>query len=432
MRTSSRSLALVVSIFSFALPLIAQPQRKPDAKRILNNMFRAYSRLASYRDEGILVTTNDEPTGGTIEKMPFKTFFKRPNLFRFEWTEYGITKLGRVYLIWCNGKEAFTYWEPDRYEKNESLSSAIAGATGVSSGAASNVSVFLMPEKYWSSPLQRLVNVSLLGEDVFEGVRCYHIKAAEGEDLVELWVGKTDFLLHKLRQETRSREGVRIKEEIRRKIQVDQAIPEIVFNYKPPIPLTPPKDPDIALIEKLLHPGPPVWSEFRSDEGRFNILMPEKPVPQTSTFETKGGRFVEHTFTASHGLLVCVVGYMDIPKQSLSANNVDILFDSTRDTFIKAVGGKLASENPLSLDGHTGREIKALLFQGEVRLRQFLVDDRLYQLYVMKADNVVDSDAEIFSKFFASFKLIPPPKSIEAFRVVCFEQDLVFFAQNNN
>jgi hypothetical protein len=59
---------------------------------------------------------------------------------------------------------------------------------------------------------------------------------------------------------------------------------------------------------------------------------------------------------------------MDIPKQSLSANNVDILFDSTRDTFIKAVGGKLASENPLSLDGHPGREIKALLFHGEVRL----------------------------------------------------------------
>jgi hypothetical protein len=50
----------------------------------------------------------------------------------------------------------------------------------------------------------------------------------------------------------------------------------------------------------------------------------------------------------------------------------------------------------------------------------------------MKADNVVDSDAEIFSKFFASFKLIPPPKSIAALRLVCFAPDLVFFAPTNN
>src|SRR5689334_17120745 len=87
MKTTSRNLA-VVAILWFALPLVAQTPRRTDATSILSNMFRVYSRLASYQDEGILVTTNDEPTGGTIEKMPFKTFFKRPHLFRFEWTEF--------------------------------------------------------------------------------------------------------------------------------------------------------------------------------------------------------------------------------------------------------------------------------------------------------------------------------------------------------
>ena len=125
MRTTSRCIALVVAILSSGLPIMAQAQKKADATRILNNMFRVYSRLASYQDEGILVTTNDEATGGTIEKMPFKTFFKRPNLFRFEWTDFGITKLGRTKLMWFNGKEAFTYWEPDIYEKEESLRLAL-------------------------------------------------------------------------------------------------------------------------------------------------------------------------------------------------------------------------------------------------------------------------------------------------------------------
>jgi len=191
---------------------MAQGQRKIDATRILHKMFRVYSRLASYQDEGILVTTNDEATGGTIEKMPFKTFFKRPNLFRFEWIDYGITKLGRTKLVWFNGKEAFTYWEPDRYEKEESLSLAVAGASGASSRAASTVSDLLLPGELRTSTLNRLVKVSLLGEDVFEGVRCYRITASEVDDPIELWVGKNDFLLRKLRRETKLDDMLWIRE----------------------------------------------------------------------------------------------------------------------------------------------------------------------------------------------------------------------------
>jgi hypothetical protein len=53
---------------------MAQAQRKIDATRILNKVFTVYSRLASYQDEGILVTTNDEATGGAIEKCHSRRF----------------------------------------------------------------------------------------------------------------------------------------------------------------------------------------------------------------------------------------------------------------------------------------------------------------------------------------------------------------------
>ena len=413
MRTTSQCLALMVAILSFGLPIMAQAQKKADATRILNNMFTVYSRLASYQDEGILVTTNDEATGGTIEKMPFKTFFKRPNLFRFEWTDFGITKLGRTKLMWFNGKEAFTYWEPDSYEKEESLILAVAGASGASSGTAYTVSELLLPNELGNSTLKRLVKVSLLGEDVVEGVNCYRIKATEVSNLLELWVGKNDFLLRKLRRETKFPDRLWIREEIRRKIQVDHSIPEVVFNFKPPIPLTPRKDFDIS---KLLDPGPPAWSEFRSDEGRFRVLMPEKPRSQASTIETPQGRFEQHVFVASHNLLVCMIAYTDIPKQLLVANNVDGLFDGVRDQFIKEAGGKLASESSLSLDGHPGREIKLIMFRGELRLRLFLVGDRLYQLSVINSDN---SDEESLNKFFASFKLNSIIKPIAATERLC-------------
>lgn len=143
-------------------------------------------------------------------------------------------------------------------------------------------------------------------------------------------------------RETKYDDRLRIREEIRRKIQVDQSIPEVVFNYKPPIPLTPRKDTDIEDLNKLLNPGPTIWSEFRSDEGRFTVLMPEKPISQASTVETAQGRFETHSFVASHHPLICMVVYSDIPKQLVVANNVDGFFDGVRDQFIKEVGGKLA------------------------------------------------------------------------------------------
>lgn len=412
MNISSRCLALVITILSSGLPLMAQVPQKRDATSILNNMFRVYSRLGSYQDEGLLVTTNDGPTGGTIEKMPFKTSFKRPNLFLFEWTDYTISKLGRTHVIWSNGKESFTYWEPDLYEKAESLSLAVAGATGITARTVNTVSDLLLPDELGPSTLKGLTKISILGDEVIEGVRCYHLKATAVDEPVELWIGKTDFLLRKFRRETKFSDTLRITEQLRRKIQVDHSLPELVFNYKPPIPLKPRKDTALD-VDKMLNPGPPAWSEFRSEEGQFTVLMPGKPQSQSSTIETMQGRFDQHSFVASHDLIVYMVGYTDMPKQSLASNDAEGIFDGFRDQFLRQLGGKLASETPLTRDGYPGRDIKVHMFQGDLPLRLFLVGDRLFHLTVISPGK---SDEESTNKFFTSFKLFSTTKRIAAVR----------------
>jgi hypothetical protein len=146
MKSISLCLALSAAILLSGLPTLAQRQQKVDATTILNRTFAVYERLTSYQDEGILVNTHDEPTGGTIEKIPFKTFFKTPNLFRFEWTDYGLTKVGKTKMIWFNGKDAYTYWEPDVFEKEERPGLAVAGATGISYGSVHTVLDLLIRE----------------------------------------------------------------------------------------------------------------------------------------------------------------------------------------------------------------------------------------------------------------------------------------------
>ena len=417
MKTTLLFLILAVALLSSGLTATAQPQRKPDATTILNNVRAKYSRLTSYQDEGILVTTHDEPTGGLIEKMPFKTYFKRPKLFRFEWTYYGISKLGQTKMIWFDGKEAFSYWEPDRYEKEKSFSMAVAGASGITYGAVHTVTDLLLPDEFSASILNRLTNISLAGEESFEEIPCFRIEATDRDERIELWVGKADFLLRKIKRERKAGDDSWINEETRRKIQVDQSIPEIVFNYKPSIPLTTAKYVDSKELDALVNPVPPVWTEFRSEEGRFTVWLPGKPVTQTASVDTPQGRFEHHVFAASHGSLVCSVAYTDLPKTILAGNNVDAIFDGIRDQFIKEVGGKLASESPLTLDGHSGREIKVLMFSGELRLRFILVGDRVYMLSLLQMEKTPESGDEIPNKFFPSFKFNPITKPVAVLRV---------------
>ena len=91
-------------------------QRKITPQTIMNRMAQRYANCSSYQDVGVVETTHNEANSARIERMPFKTYFVRPQFFRFEWIDYFPWKDGRTRIVWSDGKEAFTYWEPDLYE----------------------------------------------------------------------------------------------------------------------------------------------------------------------------------------------------------------------------------------------------------------------------------------------------------------------------
>ena len=71
-------MVILVSFILLVTPT-AIGQISSNAKTILRLMAQKYSRLETYQDDGVVITTYDEETGGRIEKLPFKTSFKRPN-----------------------------------------------------------------------------------------------------------------------------------------------------------------------------------------------------------------------------------------------------------------------------------------------------------------------------------------------------------------
>ena len=400
-------------------------QSKITPQIIMKRMAQRYASCSSYQDTGVVQTTHNEANSARIERMPFKTYFARPRFFRFEWIDYFHWKDGRKSIVWCDGKDTYSYWEPDRYEKEEYLGLGIAGATGISRGAAHTIPRLLMADEVSGFALTELTNLSLVGEELFEGVLCYRINGKHPfGDIYELWIGKRDYLLRKLREESTNKEYVTVKEEIHRNIKLNEAITSDIFNFKPPIPLS--ESSDRKEFPESLSPldEKPAWTEFNSPEGGFKLLMPSEPVKQTLTFESPTGKIVHNIFRAAKGGVFCIVDYADLPKEVTDPATIKAAFDEVRDELLKGAQGKLGSEATITLDGHPGREIKIILPGGEAKARLYVVNRRFYQLVIIKLSRPDKASNEI-DKFFDSFKLVGNTKPV-AIQVIEQQREMIF------
>lgn len=377
--------------------------RKLKPETILKKSADRYATYSSYQDEGVVITTYHEATGGRIDKLSFKLFFSRPNRFRFEWLDYYLQESGLLKVVWSDGADAFVYWEPDRYEKKESLELIIAGATGISGGSAYTIPRLLIPAiEGWA--LTELTKTVLVGEEIFEGEVCYRIKGFDsGDDLTEIWISKTDFLIRKVTTHSTFETFSTVEDEIHRNIKTNQPIAKTIFAFKPPIALSKPRP---AIDGEILYaPESLIWSEFKSAEGRFELLMPATPVSQTVTLETQRGTIAHHIYVASRGGVTCIVDYADLPKWFADPGNANAFFDEARNQVLKESQGKLASEKAISLDGHSGREVTLYIPRGHAVARFYLAGDRFYQLGIIAIDPK-EKVAQEADKFFSSFKII--------------------------
>jgi len=399
-RTESTISLLVVLLFWPCVEVLGSSRIAP--QDLIRRVCRKYASFQSYEDEGVVETTYDDLTRSNSEKMPFKVLFRRPGLFRFEWLDYYLWKDGKLTVLWRNANDTFLYQQPDIYEKKESLERGIATVTGISDGAAYNIPRLLMPGiGGWT--LTDLTKLTLVAQELFEGELCYHIKGMDLQgDVSEIWIGKRDYLVRKTRtQSTGFEDFSAVTEEIHRNIRINQPIAESRFEFKPPIAPRSTKEPPGGV---LYAPEAPVWTEFRSEQGHFRLLVPAEPVIRTVIVETTQGRVEHHSYVASRGSFICVLDYADLSQQFVSLTDTKTLFDQARDELLRDAQGKLASETTVTFEGHPGREMRIHLAGGEARVRFFLVDGRFFQLAITRLDRLSESDADV-DRFFNSFKV---------------------------
>jgi outer membrane lipoprotein-sorting protein len=201
-------------------------------------MAAQYTNASSYQDTGVVMDVKSgADSQGTVD-IKFKTYFVRPNFFRFEWIDRDVVTFEeRLNVVWDDGKQTFRYysWDDPAVEREENIGMGLAGATGISRGSAHTVATLLM-EEVGGFRLTEVTGLSVLGEEKFEGENCYVVRGYHPFKFpVDVWISKQDFLLRKTRE---PEEDGSYKVEIRRDVKLNVGTSRELFKFKQP-PLKP-------------------------------------------------------------------------------------------------------------------------------------------------------------------------------------------------
>lgn len=147
------------------------------------------------------------------------------------------------------------------------------------------------------------------------------------------------------------------------------------------------------------------WREFVSEEGRFRVEFPGKPIPSEAEIVTPVGPAKLHLQSVPAIKVVFGAHYLDYP-QSTKKLSTQKLIDAARDEAKAGLGGTIVEENALPRNDVEGREIlfDVPTLQAMCRVQFFVKGGRLYQVTATgPRDSVTSNFAQ---RFFSSWKPI--------------------------
>ncbi len=174
-----------------------------NVNEIVHRMLHTYSHCESYSDVGSVRLVDMERDDLDRPEVVFKTHFKKPRRFRFEWQyRTGGDMDWQENSMGFDGTEAWEqYHEQEEPELAEDLDSAIARATGASMGAVHEISDMLLEvetaEENW---LRWHKEISLLGQEAVGEELCYCITTGtmRPQDKM-IWISAETFTVTKVK-----------------------------------------------------------------------------------------------------------------------------------------------------------------------------------------------------------------------------------------
>lgn len=173
---------------------------------------------------------------------------------------------------------------------------------------------------------------------------------------------------------------------------------------------------------KVVQANPPlqiaqsIWKQFSSSEGGFRLLMPGTPTQENKSVNTQVGALTIHMFIVPRQKeAIYAVAYADLPSNiSPTPSEINQLLTDVAYGISDGAGGRLLSQQAISLGNFPGKEIRLQLAEGMIaRGRIYLVNKRLYQVLV--ATNQERNLTKSIEGFLNSFQLLnnsPPSPNL--------------------
>jgi hypothetical protein len=169
------------------------------AAEIIKQTRAKYASLSSYRDEGTAVAT----LGTNLASgNAFTIKLARTNLYQIVWRQAGELHAPKG-VVWSAGSGDFLWkGKGSKPEKAVSQEKALASATGSSGGAAASVPSIFFKMSMGNPMSMAAIAGTRSADDKVGDVDCYVVTHGVGGRTNTLWIGKADFLIRQIENDT--------------------------------------------------------------------------------------------------------------------------------------------------------------------------------------------------------------------------------------
>jgi hypothetical protein len=162
----------------------------------------------------------------------------------------------------------------------------------------------------------------------------------------------------------------------------------------------------VCLVGTAAWAGDLEGSDYTSSEGRFSVRMPVTPLTLTKSMPTPLGDIDIHMFMAVREDKGdnFMVAYADMPRGLVEQGSAEEILKGAANSAVGGLKGKILDSKTIQLGQYTGLEFDAEVLNGAatIRGRLYLVNNRLYQVYVISTRA---KDATEVDQFLDSFKV---------------------------
>ncbi len=149
-----------------------------------------------------------------------------------------------------------------------------------------------------------------------------------------------------------------------------------------------------------------VSDKFHSVDGKFKVNFSGTPEVTYDTFPIEDVGTIEmYMFMYEKSLTEAeMIAYSDYPSDLVNDSSPDEMLQGAKEGAVSNLGAIITEEKEIMYNKHKGLEFKANSTQFYINYKIFLVNNRLYQIAIMRDGSYASQ--ENVDKFFNSFELI--------------------------